>query len=78
MWDCRNGKGSGIVGWWGWARGGGGGGWWVRVGGGVGGYIITVRVLYSNLLILPGSNQAFFQASTGKIFSVKNKKTKYI
>ena len=49
-------------------------GWWVRVGGGVGGYIITVRVLYSNLLILPGSNQAFFQASTGKIFSVKNKK----
>ena len=50
----------------------------MRVGGGVGGYIITVRVLYSNLLILPGSNQAFFQASTGKIFSVKNKKTKYI
>ena len=46
----------------------------MRVGGGVGGYIITVRVLYSNLLILPGSNQAFFQASTGKIFSVKNKK----
>ena len=46
----------------------------MRVGGGVGGYIITVRVLYSNLLILPGSNQAFFQASTGKIFSVKNLK----
>ena len=44
------------------------------MGGGVGGYIITVRVLYSNLLILPGSNQAFFQASTGKIFSVKKKK----